>query len=155
MIKYYPKASKNPVTKAIVYVPTITGGEFVDLDYVSKRIEKESTVSAADIRAVLNALQSVVISELQEGRSVRLGDLGSFRLTLSGEMAPTAEQCTEAKIKDVRVRFSQSAAMRVQLVKENLSFQRLKASFSTLLEKDGGSGSGGNGGGGGEISPEE
>lgn len=78
----------------------------MDVNYVSKRIEKESTVSAADIRAVLNALQSIVIGELQQGRSVRLGDLGSFHLTISGKYASTPEECDESYIKDVRVHFS-------------------------------------------------
>lgn len=155
MIRFYPKKLKNVLTKNVAYVPTVTGTEVVDLNYVCDRIEKESTMSSADIRGVLNALQNVVISELKQGRSVRLGDLGSFRLTLSCSQATTPEACTAANIKDVRVRFSQSAAMRVQLVKENIRFQRLEAPFSTLLGNASGEGGGTTPGDGGSISPEE
>ena len=64
------------------------------LTQIVKRIEKRSTVSSPDVKAVLDALQSEVIYALESGNTVRLGDLGSFRLTLQSEGVGTA---TDAK----------------------------------------------------------
>ena len=54
----------------------------VSLAQVIKRVEKRSTVSSADVKAMLDALQYEVIDALQNGNTVRLGDLGSFRLSI-------------------------------------------------------------------------
>lgn len=85
------------------------------LAQIVKRVEKRSTVSSADVKAVLDALQNEVIEALENGNTVRLGDLGSFRLTMKSQGVETA---TEAKkkgallIKKVNVQFTNSTAMR-------------------------------------------
>lgn len=95
------------------------------LAQITKRIEKRSTVSSADVKAVLDALQSEVIDALQNGNSVRLGDLGSFRLTIKANGTDTAAEA-KAKganlIKEVSVQFTKSATMRDAFAKENLDF---------------------------------
>lgn len=49
-------------------------------------------MSSADVKAVLDALQYEVIDALQNGNSVRLGDLGSFRLSIKANGSnPSAE----------------------------------------------------------------
>ena len=49
---------------------------------VAERIEKESTVSIADIMAVLYALPHVLRDEMANGYSVKLDGIGSFALTV-------------------------------------------------------------------------
>lgn len=98
------------------------------LAQIVKRVEKRSTVSSADVKAVLDALQYEVIEALENGNTVRLGDLGSFRLTMKSQGVETA---TEAKkkgallIKKVNVQFTKSTAMR----------DALTPTFSTSLCK--------------------
>ena len=75
------------------------------------RIEKRSGVSSASVKAVLDALQYEILQTLADGDSVRLGDLGSFRLTMHGEGASTAKEAKEKGanlIKRVSVRFTKS-----------------------------------------------
>ena len=62
----------------------------MSLAQIVKRVEKRSTVSSADVKAVLDALQYEVMEALENGNTVRLGDLGSFRLTMKSQGAPTA-----------------------------------------------------------------
>ena len=50
-----------------------------------KLISARSTVSSADVKAVLDNLNFVLDMELQEGRIVRLGDFGSFRISVSSD----------------------------------------------------------------------
>ena len=42
-------------------------------------------MSSADVKAVLDNLNFVLDMELQEGRIVRLGDFGSFRISVSSD----------------------------------------------------------------------
>lgn len=116
MIKYVIQAKKNPLKKnEVKYYPQAAPTTPVTLAQIVKRIEKRSTVSSADVKAVLDALQYEVIDALENGNTVRLGDIGSFRLTIKAEGAATA---IEAKtkgaklIKKVNVQFTKSTAMR-------------------------------------------
>ena len=56
-----------------------------DIEELTEDIEKISTVSGADIRAVLYALTDVIPSMLADGKSVKLGEIGSFRASISSE----------------------------------------------------------------------
>ena len=52
---------------------------------ISERIHQMCTVTRADVMAVLTALEEIVSEGLQGGEIVRLGELGSLQLGLSGE----------------------------------------------------------------------
>lgn len=109
-MKFYPQAA--PTTPVM-------------LAQIVKRIEKRSTVSSADVKAVLDALQYEVIEALENGTTVRLGDIDSFRLTIKAEGVATA---VEAKtkgaklIKQVNVQFTKSTVMRDSFDIRNLDF---------------------------------
>ena len=82
-------------------------------------------MSSADVKAVLDALQYEVIDALESGNSVRLGDLGSFRLTLQSDGVANQEEAKKLGarlIRQVNVQFSKSTSMRDALVLDRLSF---------------------------------
>lgn len=56
MIKYVIRAKKNPIAKTVRYYPQMAPTTPVTLAQIVKRIEKRSTVSSADVKAVLDAL---------------------------------------------------------------------------------------------------
>lgn len=127
MIKYIIQAKKNNLQKpaTIKYYPQAAPTTPLTLNQIVKRIEKRSTVSSADVKAVLDALQYEVIDALQNGNSVRLGDLGSFRLTIKAEGADTAADAKRQGanlIKEVSVQFTKSTAMRDAFEKSSLEF---------------------------------
>jgi len=64
------------------YASTVSNGEMT-LSKLTKTIEKTSTVSGADIRAVVYWMVDVMKDALEESQIVRLGDLGSLRISLS------------------------------------------------------------------------
>jgi predicted histone-like DNA-binding protein len=78
----------------------------ISLDDLTKAIEKTSTVNGADIRAVLYAMVEEAVGGLSDGRIIRLGDLGSLRITLSSEGKDTAEEVTAAAVKKAGVIFT-------------------------------------------------
>ena len=78
----------------------------ISLDGLTKSIEKTSTVNGADIRAVLYAMVEEAVAGLSDGRIIRLGDLGSLRITLSSEGKDTAAEVTAATVKKAGVIFT-------------------------------------------------
>ncbi|MEG1545251.1 MAG: hypothetical protein RR382_12140, partial [Tannerellaceae bacterium] len=55
------------------------------LKHLCKMIGARSTVSSADVKAVLDSLNFVMDMELQEGRIVQLGEFGNFRMSVSSD----------------------------------------------------------------------
>ena len=126
MIKFVIRAKKNPLKKdQVKFYPQMASGAPVMLRTIVEHIEKRSGVSSASVKAVLDALQYEILQTLADGNSVRLGDLGSFRLTMHGEGVTTAKEAKEKGanlIKRVSVRFTKSSTMRMALDKRNLIF---------------------------------
>lgn len=125
MIKYVIRAKKNPIARSVKYYPQIAPTTPVTLAQIVKRIEKRSTVSSADVKAVLDALQYEVIEALQNGNSVRLGDLGSFRLSIKANGSTTSDEARRTganAIKAVNVQFTKSTAMRDALSPSAVEF---------------------------------
>ncbi|WP_337571887.1 HU family DNA-binding protein [Prevotellamassilia timonensis] len=116
MIQYKISSVKSPKTGQKVYFPAIVQSGSLSLNDVVYRITKRSTMHAADIKAVLSALEQTVGDALTSGHSVRLGDLGSFSLTCTtthGEDNP--KLVTTKQVKKLRIRFTPSAAMKQKL----------------------------------------
>ena len=126
MIKFVIRAKKNPLKRdQVKFYLQMAPGVPVMLRTIVRRIEKRSGVSSASVKAVLDALQYEILQTLADGNSVRLDDIGSFRLTMHGEGVTTAKEAKEKGanlIKRVRVRFTKSSTMRMALDKHNLTF---------------------------------
>lgn len=77
-------------------------------DEVADRLAQISTVSRADVYAVLKELPGVMADMMAQGRSVRLDSLGTFRYTINAERqgVDTAEEVSDAQIVGVRVRYT-------------------------------------------------
>lgn len=78
-----------------------------ETDEVADRLAAISTVSRADVYAVLKELPSVMGDMMGRGRSVRLEGLGTFRYTInaSDKGVDTPEEVGDKQIKGVRVRY--------------------------------------------------
>ena len=125
MIKYTIQKKKNPTTKEEKYYVQIAPTEPVEQDEIIDRIEKRSTVSSADCKAVLDALEYEIKQALKDGKSVRLGNLGSFRPTLTSEGEATAAAARKKGarlIKSVNVQYTKSTGIRDALQLQFLNF---------------------------------
>lgn len=126
MIPYIIKAKKNPQNKDVKYYAQIAPVKYVRLDNITERISEKCTVTEHDVKAVLSALQMCVVKYITDGRTVRLGDLGSFRATLKGKPCETKEEVKASKIERVRVRYTMSARLsQVFGNKEMLQFEKV------------------------------
>ena len=77
----------------------------VNIREMSERIQSACTVNKADVYAVLVALEDVIAEALQNGEIVRLGDLCTLQVSLSGKCALTEEDYNTSLIKKKRINF--------------------------------------------------
>lgn len=94
---------------------------------IAERIHQMCTVTRADVMAVLTALEDIVSEGLQGGEIVRLGELGSLQLSLSGEGSDTEDTYTDALIDKVRVLFRPGAVMQEAI--NNLAFEKVPVKY--------------------------
>ena len=117
-------------------------------DEVIVGIVDKCTLTRVDVKAVLVALEEVIIEQLKMGNSVRFGDLGSFRPTLKtrrwddenqkwirgGQPVPNtvyqedgktvaAQGVTSDNIAGLHVVFSHSGNMKRKLSRDQLNFR--------------------------------
>lgn len=121
MITLTVRSKKNFKLNKKQFYPQIAPATPIGINDVAGQIEKQSTVSLADIKGVLDALQEVVLEAMADGYSVRLGALGSFRPTLKAVKSREKQEDVSADdIKDVRVRFTPSAVLTKRLLPSNV-----------------------------------
>jgi len=77
----------------------------ISLRELSTEIASRSTVSSADVLAVLENLLHVIPEELSKGNIVRLGDFGSFLLTIQSDGMEKEEDVTATSIKSNKLHF--------------------------------------------------
>lgn len=107
MIKYKVVGRRKPgVTEGPMkyYASIVLDGE-VGLQEICQEIENTSTVSEADIMAVLTSLVRIVPDKLTQGKIVRLGDLGSLRPSLGSNGMDKEEDVSGHSIKNNKVLF--------------------------------------------------
>ena len=101
---------------------------------IAERIHQMCTVTRADVMAVLTALEDIVSEGLQGGEIVRLGELGSLQLSLSGGGSDTEETYTDALIDKVRVLFRPGTVMQEAI--GNLAFEKVPVKYKKEEETD-------------------
>jgi predicted histone-like DNA-binding protein len=113
-VKYKVLPRKNPqdlLAPEKFYAAAIADGE-TDLDKLAELISYQCTVTAADCYAVLMSLEYNIISELNEGRIVKLGRLGNFQVGISSEGKDVAAEVTASAIKKNRILFRPGKKLR-------------------------------------------
>lgn len=94
-----------------------------DLGYLCKLISARSTVSSADVKAVLDSLNYVLDLELQAGRIVQLGEFGNFRLSVSSDGAETVKGFDSSLLREPKIIFTPGASLRE--TKKTAEFSRI------------------------------
>lgn len=104
------------------YAIAISSGEH-SLIKLSTYISKATTVNKADVLAVLSSLVEFMIIELSDGSIIRLGELGSLRLSIHSEGVENEEDLKASSIKDVSIIFTPGAELRKTL--KTLDFEKI------------------------------
>ena len=92
---------------------------------LSKEISDGSTtVSDTDVMAVLNDLIKVMKRHLENGEIIRLGDFGTFQISISSEGAETEQKFHHSMIKNSKVNFRLGVDLKEML--NNLKYEKVK-----------------------------
>lgn len=94
-----------------------------DLNKLCKLICSRSTLSSADVKAVLDSLNWAMDLELSSGNVVQLGEFGNFRMSINSEGTNTPEDFDATKIKGARIIFSRSA---LRTTRNEVNFEPLE-----------------------------
>lgn len=103
------------------YASPVVSGELT-LAGLTKAIERSCTVNGADIRAVLYSMVDVMKDSLADGNIVRLGELGSLRMSFSSEGKATPEEVSASAITAAKVIFTPGKDLKTML--ETVSYQK-------------------------------
>ena len=104
------------------YYAFIKNQGVVNLRQLAKRISRESTVSMMDTMAVLEGLLQDIPDLLADGNIVKLGELGTFRTTISSEGVDVAEDFNITNIKRLNLKFRPGREFSNQL--NNVKFSK-------------------------------
>ena len=91
--------------------------EQMDESAVAAQVADETTLNPAEALMAIRQLRKVVLRALLDGKSVKLGDWGSFQVRLSTEGADTKEALTAGNVKQVRINFQPGSEMKAALQK--------------------------------------
>ncbi len=103
--KPVPKGNPgNPQAPKKYYAQVVTSGE-LSLRQVATMVSEVATVKSADTLAVIEGLLNVIPMALADGKIIRLGDFGSFSVSVNSEGAETPDKLTKDQINKLNVKF--------------------------------------------------
>ena len=112
---------KNFQTGDKLFYPTTCNYQAWDVDAIAEEISEQCTLTRADIRAVVVELQEQIRTLMLAGYTVRMGNIGSFRVGIRGVQAATPEAVDPGWF-IVRTLFTPSSWLRKRLRRERLNF---------------------------------
>ena len=127
------------------YARAQAGGE-LSFKQLCVKVSRECTVTKADVMAVLEGCITSMKEYLEHGMIVRLGDFGSFQLSVTSEGALTEEDFTNENIKGAKIIFR--PGLDVKELYSILEYNRVKVRNPKEATEEEGGTTGGEGTGG-------
>ena len=106
----------------------------VNVREMAERIQSTCTVTKADVYAVLVALEDVIVDALQNGEIVRLGELCTLQVSLSGKGALSEDDYEASLIKRAKVNFRPGIAIAGML--SSLNFTKVAIKYQKEEEEE-------------------
>lgn len=135
------------------YVTQVTTAQ-VDETQVAMDLADETTLNPSEAMMAIRQLRKILLRRLLGGESVKLGNWGSFSVTLSSTGAETKEEVTARNIKGVNLNFQPDEAFKTDLQKATFAWVDKLAGGRTPNNSQGGNDGGSTPDGGGEEAPD-
>lgn len=104
----------KPQEAAKYYAQPVYDGT-IDIDVIAKRIAGRSSLTAGDIKNVLSNFLEELPNYMLLGRSVKLNELGTFRISFSSEGVVKPEDFKASMIKDVKIIYTPDSALKTAI----------------------------------------
>ncbi len=111
----------DPAAPKKFYLRPVSSGE-KSLDDLAAEISHASSLSEADVHAVLQSLVHAIPRAISYGYIVRLGNLGSFRMSINSTGSAKKEDVSEKNISKRRLIFNAAKQMKGKL--EKIAFEK-------------------------------
>lgn len=128
MLKFEVKTKVSPLGdrkgQTVYYAYPIAQGK-VTIDTLLNRIERETSLTAGDVKNALSSMTHIICEALSEGRNVDLRELGAIRLVVPSKMMDNKEDVTVSKaLKTPKIVFTPKQAMKDAAKKVQLTIQK-------------------------------
>ncbi|MBN2164800.1 MAG: HU family DNA-binding protein [Marinilabiliaceae bacterium] len=123
-MKYKLVQRSNPLNKtaeAKWYANAVNEGKISKTE-ISKEISGRSSLTRGDVSNVIENLIDELPKYLAMGKSVNLGDFGTFRLSLSSDGASSEKEFNAGMIRGAKVIFTPGKELKKVI--ENISFEK-------------------------------
>lgn len=114
----------NDPRRSRKYYPVVRSRGEVDIRSLADEIAQRTSLSRPDVLATLEALVLAIPQHTERGYIVRLGELGSLRLSLKAVGSPTEAEVSTENIKGVKYIFSPGPELKEAL--KTLTFTKTK-----------------------------
>ena len=116
------KSRRNLKEEDKLYYAIAKSDGVVNEKDIARRIEAMSSLSSIDIAATIEAFTRVMTDELSQGKTVKLGELGIFYLTLQSEGVKDTKDFNRDCIKKIKLHFLANKLMKSKISKIPLLF---------------------------------
>lgn len=126
MLKYNIIQRRDPRDQSAApkFYASLKRIQTIDLEYIANELAEKSAITKGDVMSIITNLIDLIPKELSMGRTVNLGNLGTFWINVNSEGFDTKEEVTPEAIKKVNVRFRPSIALKELM--RRLRFNRLE-----------------------------
>lgn len=101
----------------MLYYPRAVQTGVVDLDLLTEKISRSTTLTEADCHAVLLGLVREVSEALEEGNIVRIDHLGTFQISVKGIASSTTNNVTAKNVTSASIVFRPGKRFKKMLAK--------------------------------------
>jgi predicted histone-like DNA-binding protein len=100
-----------------LWFPKLTGSSKINQKEIAEIIALRSTASGGDVYLIVKALVDLIPELLADGKTVRLEDLGTFRLHAKVTTSDSAEEVSAKNIRELRISFIPDKSIKDELKK--------------------------------------
>lgn len=125
---------KDPNGKELYQARSIQTGK-ITTGELCESISDRCSVTASDVMGVISNLEDVLIHEMMYSRIVRLGQFGSFRLAVAGELVASPELWTRSLLRRARIVFTPGEQLRTALEGMNFSMGGYSEAVREVIAK--------------------
>ena len=99
------KTSPTEPSQPMRYYPRAVQSGVIDLEKLSEQISTSTTLTETDCHAVIISLVNTVSKALEEGNIVRLGQFGTFQVSVKGSASQTPEAVSPKSVVSASIIF--------------------------------------------------
>lgn len=114
-----PVQRRNPLKpdEVMKWYPVQNTVKMVDESEVAELIADETTLNPMEAQMAIRQLRKIVQRLLLDGKSVKLGNWGSFNVSLNTEGAATKDELTARNVKSVNINFQPGDELKAAMQK--------------------------------------